>query len=378
MIRKMVLISLLGFCAFVNAQEVQMTDSLAVSDNGKIGKEIHVNNADEKDKQIEELKAKMELYDKVEALEKEVKRCNAAMEDLKAENEDYKQKIKKLEDEKSAMQKQMKESQLKKEIKSLKSGLDGANAELASKNAENDSLRTELAEKEAYIARLDAFRVEFERAEVLALAPLLGKPFSQVELAELEELQERVKPFTVDSLGSGYRRENESESFKEYYFNLDYYIANKKRFLLCDSLLARPLDVDAINSLFAAMDIEKEYLDSVQYAEFETKFELLKKYGAMAVELGRMIDEVNIDPEVEYYRGDACDVLPEQKKDGIMEAYAGYKLDESRFDGLVYLSQLYTRYQSALEIDYLKQTGELEAVELEIGEIVKQSEAFIK
>lgn len=362
---------LLQCCASANAQEIVTGDSLAVADNAISA------DADGKDALIKELQAKnnvvAELYGKVSALEKEVEKLEAAKESVNSENEKNKLKIETLEAEKAGLKKQMNESALKKQVKSLDKEVKSLKQQVAEKSAKNHALEKELAEKEEYIARFDAFRVEFERETLIGLKPLLERPFSQIELSELEDLYRRVEPFAVDSVRTGFNGKDGGENFSEFLSNVEYAINNKNRYLLCDSLLARPFDAAVTNLLKDEMDIERDFITAEQYAEFEVKFKLLDDYALMAVELARMVDDVNNDSGIGYYRSDSCDASPEQRKKRVMEGLDAFRLDASRFDGLVFLSELYTRYLDAFENDFLKKSGVLEAVEQEIKSVAEQA-----
>jgi hypothetical protein len=145
----------------------------------------------------------------------------------------------------------------------------------------------------------------------------------------------------------------------------------------CDSLLENQFDATTLSTLEEEMYIEKDYITSAQYNEFEAKFVLLKEYATMALELKKLVDTVNENSNVKYDRTRSS-ADEETRKKRILVEYDKYKIDATRFEGLVYLSGLYSRFQAAYEKDPLKETGELEAVEQEIMKVAEQAELYNK
>ena len=360
---------LIGCCFSVAAQDAIAKDTLAVS-----GKSID----DDKDALIERLEKEkaelnskiVELYDKVGDLEKENKSINAG-------NDKSKEKIKKLEADNEALKNELKTSTLKKEVKSLKLSVDSLKTAVDAKDSAIAALETQLLEKEAYISRFDAYRDDFTKKELLELKPLLDEPFSQIELSKLLEMQAYLQPYAVDSVRANIGRNDERKNLNELLVNVGYAIKNKERLMRCDSLLENQFDATTLSTLEEEMYIEKDYITSAQYNEFEAKFVLLKEYTTMALELKKLVDTMNENSNVKYDRTRSS-ADEETRKKRILVEYDKCKIDATRFEGLVYLSGLYSRFQAAYEKDPLKKTGELEAVEQEIMKVAEQAELYNK
>ena len=373
--RKLFLTFFLIVCTLsVVAQETNANDSLAVS-----GKSIDDNKdalIEKLEKEKAELNSKIvELYDKVGDLEKENKSINAG-------NDKSKEKIKKLEADNEALKNELKTSTLKKKIKSLTFSFDSLKLAADAKDSVILALQAQLAEKDEYIARFDAYRDDFTKKELLELKPLLDEPFSKIELSKLVELQTYLQPYAVDSLNANIGRTNEWKNISEFLANVGYAINNKKRLQLCDSLIQEPFDAKMINALKGEIIIEKKFLTPCQCEEFDAKIELLTKYAAEAVELKNFLEELNKNRRLGLYRGSDAAGTQDIRRQEVKNIYADYckqyKIDATRFEGLVYLSGLYSRFQAAYEKDPLKETGELEAVEQEIMKVAEQAELYNK
>lgn len=367
---------LIGCCFSVAAQDAIAKDTLAVS-----GKSTD----DDKDALIERLEKEkaelnskiVELYDKVGDLEKEIDKLEAEKKSINAGNDKSKDKIKKLEADNADLKKKLKSSTLNKKIKSLTFSFDSLKLAADAKDSVILALQAQLAEKDEYIARFDAYREDFTKKELLELKPLLDEPFSKIELSKLVELQTYLQPYAVDSVRANIGRNDERKNLNELLVNVGYAIKNKERLMRCDSLLENQFDATTLSTLEEEMYIEKDYITSAQYNEFEAKFVLLKEYATMALELKKLVDTVNENSNVKYDRTRSS-ADEETRKKRILVEYDKCKIDATRFEGLVYLSGLYSRFQVAYEKDPLKETGELEAVEQEIMKVAEQAELYNK
>ena len=380
--RKLFLTFFLIVCTLsVVAQETNANDSLAVS-----GKSID----DNKDALIEKLEKEkadlnskiVGLYDEVGNLEKKIDKLEAEKKSINAGNDKSKDKIKKLEADNADLKKKLKSSTLNKKIKSLTFSFDSLKLAADAKDSVILALQAQLAEKDEYIARFDAYREDFTKKELLELKPLIDEPFSKIELSKLVELQTYLQPYAVDSLNANIGRTNEWKNISEFLANVGYAINNKKRLQLCDSLIQEPFDAKMINALKGEIIIEKKFLTPCQCEEFDAKIELLTKYAAEAVELKNFLEELNKHRRLGLYRGSDAAGTQDIRRQEVKNIYADYckqyKIDATRFEGLVYLSGLYSRFQAAYEKDPLKETGELEAVEQEIMKVAEQAELYNK
>lgn len=328
----------------------------------------------EKDEQIAELnKQNSTLNDDL-----------ASLNNIKEVNEKLKKNIAGKEEEIGSYKKQIKElksSALKKQVNALNMRVDSLKDAIVVSDSVITVLMDSLVNVNNYLGRLEAFRLEFTKSELLARKTVLDKLFSKVELTELQALHEELKPFAVDSILPGEKRlvrNDEAKAFIDLYENVEYAIANKMRFLCCDSLLEAPFNAQTVSSLFAEIRIEKAYMSPGQSAEFEGKIKLLNRYATVAVELYEMMDGINNKDDVRFYRNDEkCDASIDVRKKRINDIFDSEKekIDIREFDGLTYLSNLYLNYQKAFNENPLKLEGvnEIEKIEQEIKSIAEEA-----